>query len=228
MITIKTTNFEADIFNVALDDYYDIVYDTLSNERYSGYAVLVDDAGDKTLIHCTFSDNRGRYETVRTDALTGDPQIIGLKIEYDLPDGTYDLLVREGLFTAETIDKVLLCPACSSIPLVRPGCASCGGFNVKPDILVHHYACGCVDHLNQFIIDRETGSLTCQKCHKSGLIINCDYDVSHGIQRCIDCGWTGNTPRLVGTCHQCDTMFLISEARNSDVLRYTIRKPNDK
>lgn len=225
---IKTPRLEVKIFNIKTDDFLDRIYDTLSDERYSGYAVLIDDTGNKTFIHCTFSDHKGRYEPVSTSKLTGDPQIIDLKIEHDLPDNIYNLLVQEDMALAEIVDKVLVCPSCNSLPLVRPGCANCGGFNVKPDILVHHYSCGCVDHLSQFVINRETGSLTCHKCHKDGLIVNCDYDVSHGIQRCLDCGWTGNAPRLIGSCHNCDTMFLMSEAINSDVLRYTIRKSNDK
>lgn len=224
MTTIKKPNKEeVEIHNIHGDINYKY-FTVESDENYSGYAILIDDKGEKSFIHCVFFNKKGKYEFINTDKLSGKHKIDDLKIKYDIPKVIYDLLIEEELAFAEIIDKILVCPSCEGIPLVRPGCANCGGFNIKPDILVHHYACGCVDLLNQFIIDRTTGALTCHKCHKSGLIVNCDYDVTHGIQRCFDCGWTGNSARLIGSCHSCNTMFLISEAKDIDVMRYTIRK----
>lgn len=104
------------------------------------------------------------------------------------------------------------CPECGGLPTFRTGCPNCGSSRIKPDLLVHHYACGNVDFLHNFLIDRQRGSLTCPKCHKDQLIVNCDYDVSHGLQRCHDCGWTGNAAKVIGDCIKCKTTFLLDEA----------------
>lgn len=119
-------------------------------------------------------------------------------------------------------DRLLVCPECGNLPVVKPGCGSCGSHRINPDILVHHYACGNVDFINQYVIDQDNGSLTCPKCHKTGLIVNCDYDVTHGLQRCDDCGWTGNVAKMIGTCMKCQTSFLMDEAKSVGVKRYTI------
>jgi hypothetical protein len=110
-------------------------------------------------------------------------------------------------------DSFLACPSCGGLPTIRPGCPNCGSSNTHPDILVHHYKCGNVDFLQTYVIDSEKGTLTCPKCHQAGLIVNCDYDVSHGLQRCGDCAWTGNAAKLLGDCISCNIRFLIDEAK---------------
>lgn len=137
--------------------------------------------------------------------------------------GFYELCKKYGILEICGFDRVLVCPSCNGIPTVRPGCASCGSSNIKPDLLVHHYACGRVDFLHTYTIDRASGSLTCPKCHKEKLLINCDYDVSHGLQRCYDCGWTGNAAKLVGQCLACETRFLIDEAKSIEIVNYHLR-----
>lgn len=119
-------------------------------------------------------------------------------------------------------DSFLACPDCGGLPTFRPGCPQCSSSNIKPDLLVHHYACGHVDYLRTYVIDKERGSLTCPKCHQSELIINCDYDVSHGLQRCLDCGWSGNTKKMIGQCINCETRFLMDEASLMQSQHYRI------
>ena len=136
-----------------------------------------------------------------------------------IPNAEIELAVAD---EDSIIDSILVCPECGNIPLVKPGCASCGSHRIAPDILVHHYACGNVDFIHQYVINKENGSLTCPKCHKEGLIVNCDYDVTQGLQRCDDCGWTGNVAKMIGTCLKCQTTFLMDEAKSVDIKRYTL------
>lgn len=124
-------------------------------------------------------------------------------------------------------DKFLACPACGGLPTFRPGCANCGSSRVVPDLLVHHYKCGNVDFLRNYVIDKVRGSLTCPKCHEAELIVNCDYDVSHGLRRCSDCGWTGNAIKMVGECINCDTRFLMDEASLLEPQHYRINIKTD-
>lgn len=134
------------------------------------------------------------------------------------------LFVKHKAATKKLIDKVLTCPECESVSFtIRPGCPSCGSHATRPDQLVHHYACGNVDLLETFTINRKKGSIACGKCHKEDLIINVDYDVSSGLQRCMSCGWTGNNDKLIGRCLLCDTNFLVSEAKEIDLFEYILR-----
>jgi hypothetical protein len=143
--------------------------------------------------------------------------------QYRIHKQTLDLFVKYGAATSKVVDKIMVCPECESIAFtIRPGCPSCGSHATRPDQLVHHYACGNVDLLETFTINRQQGSIACGKCHKDGLIINVDYDVSAGLQRCMDCGWTGNNSKLIGRCLCCDTSFLVTEAKEINLMEYTM------
>lgn len=143
--------------------------------------------------------------------------------EYPISELILDMFVRTGAATAKMIDKVLLCPQCNTISFtIRPGCPECGSAATRPDQLVHHYSCGNVDFLEAYTIDRKEGKLTCTKCKKGGLILGADYDISVGLQRCMDCGWSGSGIRMIGRCLCCETTFLITEAKEIILKEYTI------
>lgn len=170
-------------------------------------------------VYMTFEVFRGVYgQTV----FTPHPFRTTHHIEFGLPLNIWDFLVQQKAVTAEPLDCLLLCPECTGIPLVRPGCPECGNPFTRPDQLVHHYACGNVDFLEKYTIDRVSGSLTCHKCNKSDLIINCDYDVSVGLHRCMKCGWTGEGPKMIGECMSCNTKFRMTEAKEVIINRYTL------
>ena len=119
-------------------------------------------------------------------------------------------------------DRFLACPECGGLPTFRPGCPECGSSKIYSDLLVHHYACGNVDYIRNFPIDTKRGSLSCTKCHKTELIINCDYDVSHGLKRCGECGWSGSSAKMIGQCINCETRFLMDEAPLLEPQKYRI------
>jgi hypothetical protein len=149
--------------------------------------------------------------------------IEGNDYQYRIDKQSLDLFVKHGVATSKVVDRVLICPECECVAFtIRPGCPSCGSHATRPDQLVHHYACGNVDLLETFTINRQQGSLACGKCHKDGLIINVDYDVSAGLQRCMDCGWTGNNAKLIGRCLCCETTFLVTEAKEINLMEYTM------
>jgi hypothetical protein len=149
------------------------------------------------------------------------PHIEYFKYAYSDNELLWELYVDNNIATRELIDRVLLCPKCQAIPTVRPGCPSCGSFNIAADILVHHYACGNVNFLNTFVIDKDQGSITCPKCHKHNLLVNCDYDVTHGLQRCGDCGNTSNSLKMIGKCLVCETQFLTDQAYEMNLYKYS-------
>lgn len=220
--TIKTPKFDVLIQDVKPKSSEEVEFAVSDALGYAGYAVL-DNNGSKNFVSTSFSSGSGSYR-ILSFVPVGEPSICDHQVVYDVFDinkDVYELLYREGMAGKEVFDRMLVCPECESIPSIRPGCPSCGSRSVRPDLLVHHYACGNVDHLHRYTIAKDNGSLTCHKCHKGGLLVNCDYDVSDGLTRCVECGWSGNTTKLVGTCHKCNTSFLIDEAKDIEVMRYT-------
>jgi hypothetical protein len=143
-------------------------------------------------------------------------------IDFGLSLETWDFLVQHNAVSEKIVDRMLLCPECQGIPTVRPGCPECGSSFTKPDQLVHHYACGNVDFLETFTISKKNGSLTCHKCNAPDLIINCDFDVSVGLYRCMECGWQGDGAKLIGHCLCCDTVFRMTEASEVLIKEYTL------
>lgn len=177
--------------------------------------VLAYSASEKGSVTC--------YPFINTDRTVYRPFVNDGFYQYRIPQPYLDMFVKYGAATEKVIDKVMTCPECDSISFtIRPGCPGCGSYNTRPDQLVHHYACGNVDLLETFTINRQMGTLACSKCHKEGLIINVDYDVSAGLHRCMECGWTGSNIKLIGKCFCCDTLFLITEAKEISLKEYEI------
>jgi hypothetical protein len=147
------------------------------------------------------------------------PTLKGAHYDYDMGEGRLSELVGAGLATRKLLDQVLVCPECSGLPSVRPGCPECGSSWVYADELAHHFACGHVDHMRNFL---QGDTVVCQKCKQSALTINIDYDVTAGLMTCSDCHWTGNQASLIAECLACDIRFLVAEAKTLQLWEYSI------
>lgn len=146
------------------------------------------------------------------------PKIRDFHFCYPVSPDLLDVFVQQNVLNRKIDGVALLCPECEGLPMIFPGCPSCGSFQFTRDELVHHFSCGHVAFLDTFI--QPDGTMRCQKCQKTKMIINSDYDVSSGICRCSQCTWTGSDIRLVGTCLSCSTSFLIIEAHRREVWTY--------
>jgi hypothetical protein len=174
----------------------------------------------------TFSENKVSVTCWRVTDPNGNvykPSFFSGELHYRLHRQVLEMFAKHGAAEAKVIDTILVCPECEGTAYtIRPGCPSCGSHSIRPDQLIHHYACGNVDLMEKFTINRERGSISCGKCGKDRLIINVDYDVSVGLQRCMECGWTGNGAKLIGRCSCCDISFLITEAKEAQLIEYTM------
>lgn len=177
--------------------------------------------------HHSISENTVTVTCKRFTSPRGDvfkPAFYSGELHYKVANQVLEMFVKHGAADAKVIDTVLVCPECEGANYtIRPGCPSCGSHATRPDQLIHHYACGNVDLMEKFTIDRQRGSISCSKCGKDGLIINIDYDVSVGLHRCMECGWTGNGVKLIGRCSCCDISFLVTETKEIDLMEYTLR-----
>jgi hypothetical protein len=123
-----------------------------------------------------------------------------------------------GVLRKYLVDRVLVCPACGSLPTWRYGCPHCGSARYNRDRLIHHFACAHVDHADAFQIDEET--LRCPKCRATRLIAGTDFQYVPGPLNCFDCRASGVQGVLCCLCHQCQNRFDAKAANELDLYGY--------
>lgn len=165
----------------------------------------------------------GSHEGTETQtALPGEPLLIRpllnpLTMQYThyadripLSCEEVERLKSDPRVTEVTLDHVMLCPCCGSIPTVRPGCERCGSGVVARQTHIHHYACACIAAEKDF--ETEDG-LRCPKCRTRGLIPGTDCELAPGAVLCDDCHHVSSDATLIGHCVTCRHRFPIAEAR---------------
>jgi Thaumarchaeal output domain 1 len=118
-----------------------------------------------------------------------------------------------GVLSPYLVDRVLVCPECSSIPTLRHACPRCHSARFSRDRLIHHFACANVDRAEAF--QSSADSLQCPKCRSTRLIVGVDFEYIDGPLTCFDCTHTGTQPTLSCLCHRCSQRF---EPTDSHVL----------
>lgn len=123
-----------------------------------------------------------------------------------------------GILRPRTIDRLLSCPDCRSLPTFRNGCGKCGSANTRQDKLIHHFACAVVAPVEEF----EADGLTCPKCQAKHLVVGADFEYLAGSHRCDECDWTGSELELIGECMKCGRRFGGNNALERDVVEYYV------
>lgn len=118
-----------------------------------------------------------------------------------------------------TLDRVIVCPQCESIPTFRPGCGSCGSAFVDQQVLIHHFACAHVGPEAEF---QTKHGLHCPKCRLSDLIAGSDFEQIMGCLTCSDCQAIFTEPRTIGHCLNCQHRFNAEDGRLKDLVGYQI------
>lgn len=132
-------------------------------------------------------------------------------------DAVYTSWEHAGLLRRRVLDKVLVCPKCSSVPTFRFGCQHCGAGNIDRPLMVHHFACAWVAPLEQFQTDT---TLQCPKCQTKHLIAGTDFEYTPAQHHCQSCGWKANELEQTGHCIHCDFRFPIHQAIEQDMVGY--------
>jgi len=133
-------------------------------------------------------------------------------------------LVAAGFAERVFVDRISLCPNCSSHTLnVREICLSCGSSNLEQFKALFHFRCGYVGPDASFGV--EPGGLRCPKCHRLLADLGTDYDSPGTFFRCGACAAQFQTPEIGGRCLSCGGKFDqhgMQNVQERDVFAYRI------
>jgi DNA-binding response OmpR family regulator len=118
-----------------------------------------------------------------------------------------------------SLDKMIVCPCCESVPTFRPGCGACGSAWVEQEVLLHHYACAHVGPESEF---RGPSGLVCPKCRLTDLVAGSDFEQTSGCNRCTDCDAIFTEAKMIGHCLNCEHRFVASDGRVTEVYGYQV------
>jgi len=127
-----------------------------------------------------------------------------------------------GVIRRYLLDRILVCPQCSSIPTWRYACPKCGSARYGRTSLIHHFACAHVGPADSF--QSADGSLRCPKCRATRLIAGTDFQYVDGPLNCFDCGEAGCQPTLSCLCHRCAQRFDPSAATEQELYGYHVQR----
>jgi len=143
--------------------------------------------------------------TLKKEAIMGFfyPRAYYIISPRDLGEEVYDLKFLESLKIMESSvdNKTSLCPFCEHYNLIfREICPSCGSVRIKLVEFIHHYSCGYIGPVTEFI---KGDKLVCPKCHEELKHIGVDYDKPLEKYLCENCGSRFLEPDVDVLCANC-------------------------
>lgn len=153
------------------------------------------------------------------------PRIDSRTLHFGYPGGEARLMhwLDLGVLHRYLIDRVMVCPACETLPTWRKGCNQCGSGRIDQDRLVHHFACAHVGPANEF---ETPAGLQCPKCRTQKLIVGSDFEYINGPLKCFDCSSSGGLPAMSALCHRCFARFDADDALEKLLYGYSVERLN--
>ena len=129
-------------------------------------------------------------------------------------------LADEALLTRRIANTVRLCPVCDVCRVnYREVCPRCGSVDLKAEEIIHHFACGRMAPLREFVRGSE---LHCSKCGKGLRHIGLDYEKPTDYFACRSCELVFNEPRVQAQCLQCGCVCDPEKMAESRIYRYEL------
>jgi hypothetical protein len=146
--------------------------------------------------------------------------------EYQIFD-LLQLMVSEGLFSAEYIDRVYLCANCKSSHLsYRETCVKCHSTNTDSFDIVHHFPCAYVGPITDFTNDLDD-KLNCPKCTKTLKHIGIDYDKPSVLHVCKNCNHRFQDFNVRAKCMTCENDNPVEQLVSKEIFTYNISKKGE-
>lgn len=149
---------------------------------------------------------------------------VSLRFRHDAGESQIAAWRNDETVTKVTLDQIMVCPCCESLPTFRLGCPDCGSSSTKRESLIHHYACAHIGTESDF---RQAGDLSCPKCLQKGLVAGSDFETVSGCQVCADCGSKSTEPQLIGHCLSCQHRFPASEAKIRELTGFYVHRVHE-
>jgi uncharacterized CHY-type Zn-finger protein len=129
-----------------------------------------------------------------------------------------DQLVKGGILNSKLLDKVIVCPTCSSASVFsKYNCPRCSSFDIGKALIIEHMRCGFIGSLEKF---RKGNELICPKC--KGLVTESEYRKIGTSFECDSCGSRFEAPKISHKCNSCDDVFTFKEAKYEPIFDYSI------
>ncbi len=131
-----------------------------------------------------------------------------------------EFIDNENLADSRFVDRIHLCPSCSSSFLnFREICPKCGSANLAMDDLIHHFSCGYVGPEAKF---KKDDKLICPKCGKILRHIGMDYDKPSVIYTCNECNYSFQEPEVTGLCMYCGEVNAVENLLVRDIKSFQV------
>jgi len=133
-----------------------------------------------------------------------------------------DSLVSEGIFESRFYDRLVFCPACTSMNL-RPSirCPKCASGNIARGRIIEHMSCGRNGLEEDFI---RVGKYICPQCNKPLKFLGTDYRSLGVNYKCRNCGVLSNDIGLKWQCLKCMQFFPDEEATVHNINSYVLNE----
>ena len=149
---------------------------------------------------------------------------VSLRFGYDAGESQLAAWQNDEAVTKVSLDQIMVCPCCESLPTFRLGCPDCGSASTQRESLIHHYACAHIGPESDF---RQAGDLACPKCLQKGLVAGSDLEIVSGCHVCSDCGSRNTEPQLIGHCLSCQHRFPASDAKVRELTGFYVHRVHE-
>ncbi len=138
-----------------------------------------------------------------------------------------EMAEKEGLFSAEYIDRIYLCNSCSGGYLVyREVCPHCNSTNSSSEDLIHHFPCAYIGPISDYRNEIDN-QLNCPKCNKLLRHIGVDYDKPSIIYTCNSCSSKFQDIHVKAKCMSCMSDIEVEYLIPRSIKTYTITKKGE-
>lgn len=128
-----------------------------------------------------------------------------------------------GLLSSDFEESLYLCNQCyNSFLNIREACPKCGSSNLGSEDIIHHFSCGYVGPVSDFVDKKESNVLRCPKCEKKLKHIGVDYDKPSAMYNCKSCGNKTQNPLLTSRCMNCEIEVPVENLQNKHLKRYQL------
>lgn len=129
---------------------------------------------------------------------------------------------KQGWLTGKLVDKVHVCPECSSAHQnLRATCPKCRSIDITEQDLVHHFPCAHIAPMSDFQKKGGDG-LHCPKCDKGLRHIGNDYDKPASIHNCNACGHTFQQAEFRSFCIDCNEDLHLHRLEEVSICQYEL------
>lgn len=133
---------------------------------------------------------------------------------------TLEFLQQQHFLDAQFVARAHHCFHCDSAFLnFEEACNQCGSSNLKTQQLIHHFRCGHVGPLEEFV---DGDALICGKCGHELKHIGVDYDKPSIMYQCNDCNYQMQDPEVMSTCFGCHRKAAPENQKVRDISSYTV------